>query len=401
LRGLDAGGVGALCAGGVAQTSAFWPSESPPRPLQAHEVKIPPYEVRTLANGLQVVAVAHHEQPAVTMRLLIRAGAAQDPERKRGVASLTAALLDQGTTSRSAQQIADQIDSIGGALSTGSGMDLTSVDAVVMKDSFDLAMDLVADVVRNPAFSPEEIDRQKEQTISSLRVNAGDPDYVASSVFTRLVYGFHPYAMPGVGTPESIASLTAEDLRAFHRQYFVPNNMILAIVGDITNENAFAAAERVFGRWAARRGAALGADRASRADAPHRGSRQTRRGANGSACRPAGHPAQAPRLHLLGPDGEGARRRGANRLHRVLRSERGLTYGAEADTVARKHAGNYFASTDTRTETTGEVRCGSPSRSSRACSGSAYRSASSRTRRPILPVISRSRSRPRTTSPAW
>jgi len=101
-------GILLLCL--AAPTSAQvkgWPSERPPRPLAEHPVKFPPYAVRTLANGLQVVAVSHHEQPAVTLRLLVRAGAAEDPDDKPGVAELTASLLDQGTTARSAEQIAE------------------------------------------------------------------------------------------------------------------------------------------------------------------------------------------------------------------------------------------------------------------------------------------------------
>jgi len=228
---------------------ANWPSESAPRPLAAKEFRFPPYEIRTLSNGMQVMVILHHEQPAVTMRLLTRAGAAQDPERKRGIAELVAHLLDQGTTTRSAQQIAEQIDFIGGAIGTGSGTDLTYVNAVVMKDSFAFGMDLIGDIVRNPAFSPEEIERQRERAISSLQVSDQDPDYVASVLFDRLVYGFHPYGMPGSGTPETLMKITQDDLRQFHRQYFVPNNMILAIVGDVTGEDAFAQAERVFGKW--------------------------------------------------------------------------------------------------------------------------------------------------------
>src|SRR4029078_5139879 len=218
---------------------ANWPSESAPRPLAAKEFRFPPYEIRTLSNGMQVMVILHHEQPAVTMRLLTRAGAAQDPERKRGIAELVAHLLDQGTTTRSAQQIAEQIDFIGGAIGTGSGTDLTYVNAVVMKDSFAFGMDLIGDIVRNPAFSPEEIERQRERAISSLQVSDQDPDYVASVLFDRLVYGFHPYGLPGSGTPETLMNIRPEDLRRFHRQYFVPNNMILAIVGDVPGEDAF------------------------------------------------------------------------------------------------------------------------------------------------------------------
>ena len=173
--------------------------------------------MRTLGNGMHVVVVLHHEQPAVSMRLLVKVGAAQDPEGKTGVASLAASLLDQGTTTRSAAEIADQIDTIGGALGTGSGNDLTFVNAIAMKDSFGPVMDLLADVVRNPAFAAEEIDRQKQQVISSLQVNTDDPDYVASVLFDRLVYGFHPYGLPSSGTPETLAKITREDLQAYHR----------------------------------------------------------------------------------------------------------------------------------------------------------------------------------------
>ena len=163
---------------------------------------------------------------------------------------LTAQLLDQGTTTKSAFQIADSIDSIGGALGTGAGSDLSYVNAVVMKDSFGLVMDLIADVVRNPAFAPEEIERQRQQALSTLQVSRNDPDYVANVVFDRLVYGFHPYGLPNTGTAESIATVTRQDLQEYHRRYFVPNNMILAIVGDVTSDEAFAAAQRVFGEWA-------------------------------------------------------------------------------------------------------------------------------------------------------
>ena len=332
-----------------------WPSEGPPPPLAARQVNFPSYEVRTLANGMQVITVAHHEQPAVTIRLVVRAGAAQDPERRGGVAYLTSHLLDQGTTTRSAQEIAEQIDLIGGALGTGSGADLSFANVVVMKDSFGFGMTLLSDVVRNPAFSPQEIDRQKEQAISSLRVNSEDPDYVASTVFDRLVYGFHPYGLPGSGTPDTLASVTREDLQAFHRRYFVPNNTILAIVGDVTGDEAFATAEKVFGSWPK---ADVPAGPITEPPQPTRriviidkaDSVQTEIRV-GQIAIPRKHPdflAWDLAVKILGGEG-------ANRLHRVLRSERGLTYGASAETEAMKQAGDFVAETDTRTETTGEA----------------------------------------------
>jgi zinc protease len=332
-----------------------WPTETPPAPLPARQVNFPPYEIRTLSNGMQVVIVLHHEQPVVTIRLLVRAGAAQDPEGKGGVAALTAHLLDQGTTTRNAQQIASQIDLVGGALGTGSSSDLSFANVMVMKDSFAFGMNLLADVVHNPAFSPEEIERQKEQTISSLQVNGDDPDYVASTVFDRLVYGFHPYGLPGSGTPDTLARITRADLQAFHRRYFVPNNMILAIVGDVTSGEAWQTADKVFGAWA--RGD-VPATRNSEPPPPTRrlvivdkpDAVQTEIRI-GQLAIPRKHPdflAWDLAVKILGGEG-------ANRLHRVLRSERGLTYGASAQTEALKDAGDFVAETDTRTETTGEA----------------------------------------------
>src|SRR6476646_10250343 len=152
----------------VAAQARDWPSERPPRSLPARDIKFPPYSVRTLPNGLQVIAVSHHEQPAVSLRLIVRAGGAQDPSDKPGVASLAAALLDQGTTTKDAEQIASAVDSIGGALGTGAGSDLTFVNAVVLKDSLDVGLDLVSDLVRHPAFAAEEVERQRQQVLSGL-----------------------------------------------------------------------------------------------------------------------------------------------------------------------------------------------------------------------------------------
>jgi len=332
-----------------------WPLELPPRPLPPRDVAFPPYEVRTLSNGMQVMTVLHHEQPAVTMRLLVRAGAAQDPPNKDGVAFLAAQLLDQGTTTKSASQIADEIDLIGGAMGTAALPDLTAANVIVMKDSFDAGMRMLSDVIRNPAFAPEEIDRQKKQILSTLQVSADDPEYVANVVFDRLVYGLHPYGLPGTGTPQTIATITREDLRAFHRRYFVPNNMILAIVGDVTGPEAFAAAERVFGSWPR---ANLQFDKPVEPPAPARRvivvdkpdavQTEIRVGQLAIARKHPDYMAWDLAIKILGGEG-------ANRLHGVLRSERGLTYGASADTEAMKQAGDFVAETDTRTETTGEA----------------------------------------------
>jgi zinc protease len=334
---------------------ASWPTEAPPRPLAAREVSFPPYEIKTLANGLQVVVVQHHEQPLVTLRLLVRAGAAQDPDGKHGVAVLTSALLDQGTTTRSAAQIADAIDTAGGALNAGAGSDVSAVNVLVMKDGLDFGFGLLADVARRPAFDPQELERQRKQALSGMRVNYEDPDAVASLVFDRLVYGFHRYGLPNVGTPESLVALTADDLRAFHRTWYVPNNAILGIVGDISTAEALAAAEKAFGDWTPGK---LPTTEVSEPPPPTRRVVVVNKPDAVQTEVRVGH-VGLPRTHpdflafdlamkILGGEG-------ANRLYQVLRSDRGLTYGASAELSGLMLAGDFVADTDTRSEATAEV----------------------------------------------
>ncbi len=332
-----------------------WPTERPPRPLSAKKVVFPPYEIRTLPNGLQVVLVSQNEQPIVSARMLVRAGAAQDPRGKEGLAMLTSALLDQGTTSKSSAQIAEQIDFMGGLLGTGAGTDLSFVNTVSMSDGLGEALDLMSDVARRPAFADAEIERQRQQALSSLTVAAEDPDTVASQVIDRLVFGFHPYGMPSGGTATSLASLTRQDFVAFHKSWFVPNNALIAIVGDVTPDAAYKEVARVFGDWAKGDVPAF-----APADPPPPVRRVIvvdKPGAVQTEIR-AGHLA-FPRTHtdhlvmdqvvkILGGEG-------GNRLQQVLRTQKALTYGASADLDAYKLAGAVIAETDTRTDGTIEA----------------------------------------------
>jgi len=332
-----------------------WPTERPPQPLPARDIKFPPYEVQTLPNGLQVVAVLHHEQPAVTMRLLVRAGMAADPKDKLGLAHLTASLLDQGVKNMSAQEMNDAVDFIGGAMGAGAGTDLTFCNMVVMKDSFEVGMRMLSDMARYPAFAPAEVERQRQQMVSGLQVSAEDPSYIANAVFDRLVYGFHPYGMPENGTPQTIASLTRDDLIAFHQRYFAPNNAILAIVGDVTADEAFTAAKKIFGDWAKRDlqpQTFIDPPDATRrvivVDKPDAVQTEVRVGHIGIRRNHPDYMAVNLAIRILGGEG-------SNRLHQVLRTERGLTYGAQANMDALKETGDFEAETNTRSEATGEV----------------------------------------------
>ena len=350
----------ALIALAVTAVSAQtkWPTEGPPGPLPAHPVQFPPYEVRTLPNGLQVVVVLHHEQPVVSMRLIVRAGSAFDPRDKIGLAHLTASLLDQGTagtTPMSATEMNDAIDFIGGQMAAGAGTDLSFVSVLVMKDSFDVGLRMLSDMTRYPALAPAEIDRQRQQMLSNLRVSFDDPDFVANAVFDRLVYGFHPYGLPELGTPQTIAAISRSDLVAFHDRNFAPNNAILAVVGDLSAQEAFDGVSRVFGDWAKRDVPAqtfiVPPDPARRVvviDKPDAVQTEVRVGHLGVKRNTSDYMALNLALRILGGEG-------ANRLHQVLRTERSLTYGAQAEMDTLKEAGDFEAETNTRTEATAEV----------------------------------------------
>lgn len=354
---LLAGSILVASAGLAAQVirDETWERSRPPQPLPAKDVTFPPYALKTLPNGLQVVALSHHELPIVSLRLLVRAGSSQDPANKPGVASLVGALLDQGTTTRSAQEVATAIDDVGGALAAGGGTDLSYVNVVVMKDSFRFGLELLADVARNPAFAATEIERQREQAQSSIRVSFEDPDYVAGAVIDRLIWGFHPYGRPGAGTVESIGAMTRDDVLAFHQSWFVPNNAIIGVVGDVTADEAFAEVERIMSGWQRRELPALPpveppppTRRVVIVDRPGAVQTEIRLGNLAIPRKHGDYTALDLAARVLGGEG-------ANRLQRVLRTENGLTYAASADLQALKRGGAVVAQTDTRSEATGEA----------------------------------------------
>jgi zinc protease len=339
----------------LAAQATTYPSEGPPRPLPSGPVGFPPYSLHTLPNGLQVIVVMHHEQPEVMMRLMVRAGTASDPPGKSGLATLLASLLSQGTTTRTAAQVADAIDSIGGEVHTGAGSDSISAEVLVMKDSFAVGMDLLADMVRRSTFLEEEINRQREQALSALQVNLEDPDFIASAVLNRLIYGSHPYGMPDTGLPDSIRRITRADLAGFAGKYFAPNNCILAVVGDVEDEEAVEAADGAFGDWAQQTVPVSvvpvppkPARRVIVIDKPDAVQTAVRVGQLGVPRKASDYLALNEAIRILGGEG-------SNRLYRVLRADRGLTYSASADMNAMLLAGDFSAETDTRTEATGEV----------------------------------------------
>jgi zinc protease len=325
-----------------------------PAGAPAKEYRFPVIAKRTLANGIQVYVVHSAAMPAVGVQLLLTdAGAVNDPPGKPGVASMVASLLTQSTDKRDAQQIAQSIDFVGGALSASTGDDGTMVTVTVVKKDFDIGMDLLADIVLHANFPPEELDRQRQQLLSSLRVNYDDADYLATAAIQRLVYGNSPYAMPNEGTPASVSSIQRDDLVKFRDAYYSPDTALLAFSGDITPEAAFAAAEKYFGGWA-RKTVTLPSHPAPASaagihitviDKPDAVQTQIRVGKLGIK---RSDPDFIPLYVANRVFGGGYN----SRLNTAVRLRAGLTYGADSEFDTRQEGGSFLASTFTRTETT-------------------------------------------------
>lgn len=334
----------------------FGQKQSPPEPQPLETVHFPQYETATLSNGLTVYAIEHREQPVVAIRLLIGTGAANEPEELPGLASFSADLLDKGTTKRTAEQIAEAMDSSGGALSVRSDAEGVTIAASVLTDSLDLAFELMTDILMNPAFAEEEIGREREMALSSITAALEDPDYIADTAFNRVLYGTHPYAHPESGTFESISKISRHDIVKFHQEQFAPNISSLAIVGDLSTKDAFALAAKWFGPW--QRKDVTAADIQT---APKRGTRRVviidkpdtvqtkiRIGLLGVPRKDPDYFTLLVGSYVLGGHA-------GSRLFRSLRVERGLTYGAYSTLRPRKGPGSVFALTETRTEKTAEA----------------------------------------------
>jgi zinc protease len=330
--------------------------QTPPPAQPAREVHFPPFEQRTLGNGLKVVVIEQHETPAVGIQLLVQAGKAHEPATRAGLSQATAGLLRPGTASRSAQQIAEAIDSVGGTLDTSGGWDSAYASLQLTADQLDLGLDLLSDIILRPSFPAEEVERWRRQSLNGLQVQMEDASYLADTAFARAVFGNHPYGLPGEGTPESVQAITRDDIVAFHKARYVASGAILAVVGDVKAADAFAKVEKAFGGWA------KGADekvppvtepkrekpRVIVIDKPDAVQTEIRAGHVGLAFT---DPDYFPSLVYNSVLGQGA----SARLYNEVRRKRGLSYGASSSFLPAYQPGWFQISTFTKTESTAEA----------------------------------------------
>jgi zinc protease len=207
----------------------------------------------TLANGATVLTKETSTNPSVTMLVGIRGGTYYDPEGKEGAAALLARVLDRGTHTRSASDIADELDGRGASLSVVAGRHQLTVSATCLAEDFAAIFSLVADVIQRPVFDEREVITKRADLLTSILQDEDDPAAVAVDSLMARLYPDHPYGRRARGTTATVEQLTRLDLIEFHRRWFTPESAILVAVGDVDPQEVVIAAAREFESWTAER----------------------------------------------------------------------------------------------------------------------------------------------------
>ena len=216
------------------------------------ELKLPKFQRATLSNGLKIILAERHEVPLVNFTLAADAGFASDASTAPGTANLAMQVLTDGTRTRNALQISDELEALGATLRGSSNLDLSFVSLSALTAKLDPSLDLFADVVLHPSYPENEVKREQKLVIAGIEREQNTPATMALRVLPALLYGAgHPYGNPltGSGTKESVAKLTREDLVKFHDNWLHPNNSTLIVVGDTTVSELTPKLEKHFAEW--------------------------------------------------------------------------------------------------------------------------------------------------------
>ncbi len=202
-----------------------------------------------LDNGMVLLLAEKHAIPVVTISMAITAGKTAEPNGRAGLAGLTASLLTQGTTRRTAQQISSEIDFIGGSLSTSGGDDFASASLRVLKKDIRTGLDLLSDILLHPAFDQKEIDRKVKETLAEIRRQQEEPGSVASNAFSKAVFGGNAYGRTNDDVAASLPKLDRNDVVAFYSARYSPDHSVIAVVGDVSEKEIVALLNEYFKAW--------------------------------------------------------------------------------------------------------------------------------------------------------
>jgi zinc protease len=324
---------------------------------QILQVKLPRPRETKLANGLTVLVLERHKLPTVAFSLWIKTGALADPKDLPGLAHFTADMLREGTTHRSSEKLANDVDDLGASLNASAsfGSSLSNVSASGLNVNADRILELMSDIVLNPSFPADELAKYKQRQLAGLQQQRSEPSFLSRERFYKDLYGDFP-ASEVSATPDSVKQVTVEDLKKFHDAYYAPNNAILGVVGDVQYDQIVPLIEKYFGGWQKQSVQqpdlstlpAPSAEKVVLVDRPD--SVQTNIIAGDYSLRrsDANYVPLTVMNRILGGGP-------AARLFLDLREEKSLTYGAYSYFTSDVYPGAWMASTEVRTAVTDEA----------------------------------------------
>ena len=342
---------------GLGGAPPLW--EQPPPAPRDHPVVPEGRLHRTrLANGLEVLVLEDHGLPWIEMGVTARRGVGIERPEEAGLAALTAEVMQRGAGERGALELARMVDDLGASFGVSAGWDATSVRLAGLSRDRDALFEVLADVTRRPRFESMEVERARAEQQAALDKAREDASTLAAWWLDEVLYPGHRYRLPAGGTPESVAALDADALRAFHRRVFVPGNVVVHAVGDVDAEAFLAAVREAFGSWeegpvpepaAPPRAPAPPERRIVVVDRPDLGQTQLRLGHDGIARDDEARiPAQLVNT-ILGGGGFNSR------LMQTVRADAGLTYGIGSGFDQRRRPGPFQVGTFTRNAEVGRV----------------------------------------------
>jgi zinc protease len=318
-------------------------------------VKLPKPAELDLSNGVHLIVLEDHRTPQVTFQMIIDgAGGYYDPAAVPGLSVFTAALMREGTATKTSEQISEQLDRLAASVNVGAAISspFATVSGSGLTTNLDTVLALMADVLMNPSFPQAEIDRYKTRTRAGLMQNRTLPGFLASERLNAALFGDHPLARVAA-TPASLDALTREALIEFHKTHYVPDRAVLAVSGDITAEQVKQKAEAVFGGWK-KSGATISAQTEPKPIAGPSISLVSRPNSVQTSLRIGTQAIQrtSPDFDALTVGNRILGGGPSSRLFEHLREQKGYTYGVGSSFTSSRIVGPWTASTDVRTEVT-------------------------------------------------
>lgn len=326
-----------------------------PKPGPNPSFALPPIEKTRLSNGLNVWIVRQNELPIVSMNLVLRSGGTLDTADKAGVASMTAAMLTQGTKNRTADEISNQLQAIGANVDAGSGWDASNVSMQTLTRNLDQALGIYSDVIVNPSFPASEFENLRRRSLVALLQRKSIPTIVSDIVYNKVLYGNQPYGRPLSGNERSVKAMRRDDVVGFYNANYRPGGSTLIVAGDVNAKTLLPKLEKAFAGWSGKSPELSKIGNLTMTakpgiyfvDKPGAAQSSVSIGQVGvDRSNPDFYALQVMNTILGGGS--------AGRLFLNLREDKGYTYGAYSRFVFRRGAGPFSASAEVQTAVTKE-----------------------------------------------